>query len=59
MTTRSELASPGSRLGGEFHKLWTASGISNLGDGIWLVAAPLLAATLTRDPVLVAGLSFM
>jgi MFS family permease len=42
----------------EFHKLWAASAVSNLGDGVWLVAAPLLAVTLTRDPALVAGLAF-
>ncbi len=41
-----------------FHTLWGASAASNLGDGIWLVAAPLLAATLTRDPTLIAGLAF-
>jgi MFS family permease len=58
MVTDQETLSPPTRLGGEFHKLWAASGLSNLGDGIWLVAAPLLAATLTRDPVLIAGLSF-
>lgn len=45
-------------LGPEYRKLWTASAISNLGDGITLVAGPLLAATLTRDPVLVSGLMF-
>ena len=49
---------PFSGLGPEYRKLWTASTISNLGDGITLVAGPLLAATLTRDPVLVAGLMF-
>jgi MFS family permease len=48
----------GSGLNREYGKLWTASTISNLGDGITLVAGPLLAATLTRDPVLVAGLTF-
>jgi hypothetical protein len=37
--------------------LWTASAVSNLGDGATLVAGPLLAATLTRDPRLVAGLA--
>jgi MFS family permease len=37
--------------------LWTANAVSNLGDGITLVAGPLLAATLTRDPRLVAGLA--
>lgn len=46
-------------LGPEFRKLWSASALSNLGDGVALVAAPLLAATLTRDPQLIAGLSFV
>lgn len=46
-------------LGGEFRKLWASSAVSNLGDGVALVAAPLLAATLTDDPALVAGLSFV
>lgn len=45
-------------LGPEFRKLWAASTVSNLGDGIVLVAAPLLAAALTHDPALVAGLAF-
>ena len=45
-------------LGREFAKLWAAVSASNLGDGVWLVAAPLMAATLTRDPTLVAGLTF-
>lgn len=42
----------------QFRKLWAATAASNLGDGAWLVAAPLLALTLTRDPVLIAGLAF-
>jgi MFS family permease len=37
--------------------LLSASAVSNLGDGIGKVAFPLLATTLTRDPVLIAGLS--
>ena len=45
-------------LGANYWKLWSASTASNLGDGVTLVAGPLLAATLTRDPVLVAGLAF-
>ena len=49
----------GSDLGPEYRKLWTASAISNLGDGITFAAAPLLAAALTRDPTLVAGLTFV
>ena len=36
-------------------KLWLASGISNLGDGVMAVAFPLLVASITRDPLLVAG----
>jgi MFS family permease len=45
-------------LGPDYRKLWAASTVSNLGDGVTLVAGPLLAASLTRDPVLVAGLAF-
>ncbi len=45
-------------LGPDYRKLWAASAVSNLGDGVTLIAGPLLAATLTRDPVLVAGLAF-
>jgi predicted MFS family arabinose efflux permease len=41
---------------GEFGKLWGADTISSVGDGVTMVAAPLLAAALTRDPVLIAGL---
>ncbi|WP_410587303.1 MFS transporter [Amycolatopsis sp. lyj-23] len=37
--------------------LLTSSAASHLGDGIGKVALPLLATTLTRDPVLIAGLS--
>ncbi|MBN6036552.1 MFS transporter [Amycolatopsis sp. 195334CR] len=37
--------------------LLSASSASNLGDGVGKVAFPLLAATLTRDPLLIAGLS--
>ena len=45
------------KLGSAYWRLWTASTISNLGDGIDLAALPLLAASLTRDPRLVAGLA--
>lgn len=41
---------------GAFARLWGASAVSNLADGVNLAAAPLLVATLTRDPVLIAGL---
>jgi MFS family permease len=46
------------RLGPNFAKLWTASAISNVGDGVTLAAGPLLVASLTRDPALVAGAMF-
>jgi MFS family permease len=38
-------------LGPHYRKLWTAAAISNLGDGVFLTALPLLAAALTRDPL--------
>lgn len=40
-----------------FGRLWAASSLSSLGDGVTQAAGPLLAAALTRDPVLVAGLT--
>lgn len=36
--------------GPAYRTLWTAAALSNLGDGIYLGALPLLAAALTRDP---------
>lgn len=45
-------------LGANYYKLWVASAVSNFGDGVRLTALPLLAATLTRDPGLVAGVTF-
>lgn len=45
-------------LGGGYRALWAASAVSNLGDGVRKAALPLLAASLTRDPALVAGLAF-
>jgi MFS family permease len=44
-------------LGAAFWRLYVASAASNLADGVNRVALPLLAATLTRDPVLVAALT--
>lgn len=44
------------RLGANYWKLWSASAVSNLGDGVSVVAYPWLASLLTRDPVLIAGL---
>jgi MFS family permease len=41
-------------LGSRYWKLWTSSVISNLGDGVALVAYLWLASAVTRDPVLIA-----
>ncbi|SBT67093.1 Na+/melibiose symporter [Micromonospora sediminicola] len=46
---------PAGRLGRDFHLLWAASAVSNLGDGITLVAAPLLVASIAPDPAAVAA----
>jgi len=45
------------RLGRDFRLLLTASAISNVGDGIDATALPLLAAALTEDPALFAGVA--
>ena len=43
-------------LGPDFTKLWSASVASNLADGLGRTAVPLIATTLTKDPVLIAGI---
>ena len=42
------------RLGAPFRLLWSASTLTNIGDGIVLAAGPLLVASQTRDPFLVS-----
>lgn len=44
-----------SKLGKDFDKLSLAAATSNVGDGVFGAAFPLLVASITRDPVLVAG----
>ncbi len=39
-----------------FRRLWAGTAASNLADGLVVAAAPLLAASITRDPLLVSGL---
>lgn len=46
----------GDRLGRPFWTLVTSSGLSNLADGLFKVALPLLAIHFTRSPALIAGL---
>ncbi len=48
---------PKDPLGSNFWRLLIASAVSNLGDGIVRTAIPLLAITLTRDPLLVGALT--
>ena len=49
------MARPGT--GGPYRRLLTATGLSNLGDGVRAAALPLLAASLTDRPVLIAGVA--
>jgi MFS family permease len=44
----------GTPLGTNYWKLWIGSVVSNLGDGIGIVAYPWLASAVTRDPVAIA-----
>lgn len=46
-------------LGAPYWNLWTASGLSNLADGVFKIALPLLAIQFTQSPTLIAGLSFV
>jgi MFS family permease len=45
------------RPGRDFGRFWTAATVSALGDGLTQIAAPLLAVSITRSPVLIAGLT--
>jgi len=47
----------GPPLPGNFRLLWGATALSNLGDGLRLVALPLLATSVTDDPRLIAGVT--
>jgi MFS family permease len=42
------------RLGPNYFKLFWASTVSNLGDGIGIIAYPWLASAITRDPLLIS-----
>lgn len=41
-------------LGANYWKLWVASVVSNLGDGVAVIAYPWLASAVTRNPLLIA-----
>lgn len=61
MPTDSATKTPRDRapLGGSFWKLLTSSGLSNLADGVFKLALPLVAIRYTQEPVLIAGLSLV
>lgn len=42
------------RLGSSYKRLWAASFISHIGDGIGVIAYPWLASAVTRSPILLA-----
>ena len=44
-------------LGHDFTRIWSASLITNLVDGVLRLAAPLLAVSLTQDPLLIGALT--
>jgi len=44
-------------IGKSFRSVWLSVMVSSAGDGMFLTAFPLLAAILTRDPVLIAGVT--
>ena len=46
------------KLGSSYWTLWTATAISNLGDGVSMVAYPWLASAVTRSPILIAAAGF-
>ena len=58
MSSVWEIVAP-RRFGSGFRWLIASSWSSNLGDGIALAAGPLLVASLTHDPILVAAAAFL
>jgi MFS family permease len=53
--TMADPTTPGAgRLGRNYLRLFSASAISNLGDGIGTIAYPWLASAITRNPLLIA-----
>ncbi len=54
-TIKEEKKKP--RLDANYWKLWTASVISNVGDGIGAIAYPWIASSVTRNGLLIAGIA--
>ena len=57
MSTETLAAPAQVRLGTSFWRLFASSSTSNLSDGVLQAALPLLAASLTRDPLAVSALA--
>jgi MFS family permease len=56
MTAVGRIATRASgNLGPNYWRLWSASAVSNLADGVFWIAFPLLAISLTDSPALIAG----
>ena len=51
---RSPAMAATTRLGPNYRKLFAATTISNLGDGVGVIAYPWLASAITRNPLLIA-----
>lgn len=45
------------KLGGDYRRIWFGNASANLADGITFIALPLLATTITDNPLVVAGLA--
>jgi MFS family permease len=57
MTSAGDETSTRKPLGTNYWKLWSATVVSNFGDGISTVAYPWLASAVTRDPIAIAGIA--
>jgi MFS family permease len=55
IAARSFAARASGDLGANYWRLWSASAVSNLADGVFWIAFPLLAISLTDSPALIAG----
>ena len=45
-------------LGRDYRRVWTAATASSLGDGVFLTALPLLAVSVSRDPLALSSVTF-
>lgn len=51
------MADPAGPLGRGYWRLWSSAGLSNLADGVFKTALPLIAIQFTTDPRLIAGVA--